>query len=342
MDREPPTNSAPPAALQSPPAQVWAERAAAAYEVLTDRFWDRRRRLFRVNTRSSAMRSREPWQYWWQAHALDAVIDAAVRSGDDGEVARASALISGIRLRGLGLGRGFYDDMAWLALALLRASTALGLPTRPLVEDLWRRLRGGFDERRGVVRWRRGDDFYNVPANGPVAILAARVGQAEVAGRLLDWMHEVLVVDGRVLDGLRGDGRVEAARYSYNYGTVIGADVALHGATGEASCLPRAMTVARGIRRHLADPATGLLPDEGGGDGGLFKGICARYLGELVAVTGDAPSHQLLSANGVAAWAARRDGLVGGDWARPPDPPVDLSQHLSGVMLFEALATLRR
>src|SRR3954447_13724927 len=65
------------------------------------------------------------WNYWWQAHYLDCVVDAglrALRAGDIDGAARRSArgdrLLATIRLRNVGrFPNAFYDDMAWLPLA---------------------------------------------------------------------------------------------------------------------------------------------------------------------------------------------------------------------------------
>ena len=331
----------------APAGGVWQQRAEAAYGVLLAGYWRPRLRLFRT----AAPDRRRPdrlWRYWWQAHALDAVVDAYARTGRPEERARAQALVRGMRLRNGGhLRNRYYDDLAWLGLALQRAGSCAGLPTRRELAQVGDALRPGYDARRGAFVWRAGDDFCNVPTNAPVAILAARLGKPDLAARLADWVHARLVDDGRVLDGVRGDGRVEPAAYTYNYGTLLGADLALYEATGRRHHLDRAGAVAAAAARDLLDPGTGLLPDEGGGDGGLFKGILARYLGAHVAASGDAATAALLVRNGEAAWAGRDPrGLVGSDWSRPADgsprPPVELSVHLSGVLLFEALATLER
>jgi predicted alpha-1,6-mannanase (GH76 family) len=83
-----------------------------------------------------------------------------------------------------------------------------------------------------------------------------------------------------------------------------------------------------------------VVQEAGDGDGGLFKGILARYLGELVAVSGDESTRAVLIRNAAAAWANRRTGLVGPSWSRPPRGPVELSAHLSGVLLLQAVAGL--
>ena len=65
------------------------------------------------------------WHYWWQAHFLECVVDAGERELHAGNrlgasewLSRARALVRGINARNLGtFVNGFYDDMAWLALA---------------------------------------------------------------------------------------------------------------------------------------------------------------------------------------------------------------------------------
>ena len=65
------------------------------------------------------------WHYWWQAHYLDAVVDAGLRRFRVGDLAGATEravagdqLLRTVRLRNrFRWTNDFYDDMAWLALA---------------------------------------------------------------------------------------------------------------------------------------------------------------------------------------------------------------------------------
>src|SRR4029453_13192979 len=65
------------------------------------------------------------WNYWWQAHYLDCLVDAGLRALRIGDVEgakvrarRGDRLLASIRLRNSGRFRNtFYDDMAWLVLA---------------------------------------------------------------------------------------------------------------------------------------------------------------------------------------------------------------------------------
>lgn len=320
----------------------WSERAGEGYARLIERFWDDRRCLFRVRSGRSLPWPGRPWHYWWQAHALSVVAAADDRP-------RAAALLDGIRRRCAGrlAANDYYDDLGWLALALLDVREALDLPVAGDLDELWTVLRTAMDGPDGTLVWRRGDDFRNIPANGPAAIVAARRyaldGDPEdlaIAVRLVGWLHAAAVSPaGVVWDGVRPTGP-DRRIFSYNQGLVIGADVALHAVTGADRLLVDATGVARAATAALTTP-NGLLPDEGEGDGGLFKGIFARYAGELAARTGDRGLTDLLAGNGEAVWAVvRARGVVGPDWGRPPDGPVALSSALAGVLLLQALARL--
>jgi predicted alpha-1,6-mannanase (GH76 family) len=305
---------------------LWADRAGEAIQAMVASYWDARHGLFRITTARRPLWSLGTWHYWWQAHALDALVLA-------GDAERADRLVAGVLRRNGGrIVNDYYDDMAWMGLALQDGIEAGLLHAEPLVAELMGELRGGVDAEHGAVRWRRGDDYLNVPANAPTATLAARTGDRAFAQRLTDWLHATLVTeDGVVWDGVHPGQPVNKASYTYNYGTVVGADVAV-------DALDRARRVAATAVARLPR-ADGLLPDEGGGDGGLFKGVFARHVCPYVLETDDAALRDLLVRNAEAAWSARSPaGLFGPDWSRPPVGTVELSTHLSGVLLLQTVA----
>jgi predicted alpha-1,6-mannanase (GH76 family) len=335
----------------------WSGRAEQAQRVLIDRYWDRRRRLFRVTARRGLPGAR--WHYWWQAHALDACIDAAVRTESADVRRRVADLVGGIVQRNGGhVLNDYYDDMAWMGLALLRADQIGAVNAGPLVGRLWTEIRGGWDGRHGGIVFRRGDTYTNTPANGPAAMLAARLHQHAGAAddlrwarRIVDWLHDTLVdrETGIVWDGVHPESGGPPSRelYTYNQGVVVGADVELYRSTGDDTYLRRAERTAGAALTRLADPATGLLPAEGDGDGGLFKGILARNLGEFVAAVGrraaggaGAAVFAALHRNGTGVGEAAGTGPVGPDWSRPAAGAGSLSTHLSAVLLLETLARL--
>lgn len=257
------------------------------------------------------------WNYWWQAHYLDALVDAALRarrSGDAGgaggasaAAATASALHRGIVLRNGGrITNGYADDMAWLALALDRLARFFGEGPEAAradraVEVLRARI-SRLERPEGGMYWRTRRDFVNAAATSPTALLLAHRGDPERARSLLEWTYLALLDadSGLVMDGVRShrgrDGRIHPEHYSYNQGTTLGALLAL----GEPVDLARAEDLIAAIARRLTHPATGagsgahagagadadadadeprfVMRGHGAGDGALFTGIAARYL----------------------------------------------------------------
>lgn len=272
------------------------------------------------------------WHIWWQAHLLDCLLDAQQRAPSAGRQREIAELVRGIRLRNLGrFTNRYYDDMAWLGLALHRA----GRPAA--VRTLTARLRRGWSaDAGGGLWWRRRDDYKNVPANAPAAILLARTGELAFATRILDWVAEMLVdpATGRVADGLHvaRDGSVRALDtrvFTYCYGTYLGGCVELAARRpGEPRWAARAAATLDALARQLAD-GEGVLVDAAGGDGGLFAGITGRYLALAALARPELASaaSRLVFAS-AQAWRARGSRR--------------LSVQLSRWMLAEAAALLQR
>lgn len=296
------------------------------------------------------------WNYWWQAHLLDCVIDAQLRDPQDSRARLAGRLIRSIRA--LNAGRwtnDYYDDMAWLALALDRTDRTIGTDHGAAVGRLTGEILDAWsDTEGGGVPWRRQDPFKNTPANGPAAILLARTGHVDRAAATADWLDQRLrdPDTGLIWDGLRrgpdGATQFDTAIYTYCQGVVLGAELEL------AQRLPAERTehvnrihrLLISIDGHLT--VNGVLTGHQGGDSGLFSGILARYLALVAAgLPGDEPAagtsreiaRRLVLQSADAAWtnaawtnAAWTTGrgekvtgqdlpLFGPDWARPVAVP---------------------
>ena len=347
----------------------WVDRAAAAERAVSDRSL---RRLWAVPATTLGLNSSPPpvshrlfltWNYWWQAHLLDCLVDAEIRDPLPGHRRRITALLRGFRIRNLGSWTNrYYDDMAWLALALLRCDDHLGTDHGPVIRRLTNEIVTAWsDAEGGGISWRRGDEFKNAPANGPAAMLLARTGHLDRAVATVDWIDARLrdPDTGLIWDGLR-PGQIEKVVYSYCQGVVLGAELEVTSRTIRAR--DRIHRLVAAVDRQLSS-GSGVLTGHAGGDSGLFTGILARYLA-LVAVelpvsdradvTSRALARRLVLESAAAAWsnAAFVDGapLFGADWSNPARLPSghgrerlaerDLSVQLSGWMLMEAAAAL--
>jgi predicted alpha-1,6-mannanase (GH76 family) len=308
------------------------------------------------------------WNYWWQAHYLDCVVDAglrALRAGDiDGaerRSARGDRLLATIRLRNVGrFPNAFYDDMAWLVLAagrlaVLQASLGRAGPGRRLRGServLTTQLRSAVtDDLGGGVYWNTRRDFKNVPASGPVALHLARIGDTDAARTLVEWMYARLhdPESGLFLDGVRVVGGAEVVVrdvWTYNQGTVLGVLTTLADAQSRA----RAAALVTAVDRGLTTGERAVLVTHGGHDGGLFTGILARYLALTAAdpavdTATAATARRLVAATADGFWSGRVGSSEGtrfpADAAAPAaDARLELSTQLQAWMTLEAAAAL--
>lgn len=277
----------------------WFHRADLAEQAINERHSNRLWMLPRTNLGVVAWppHAKEKlfyrWHYWWQAHYIDCLVDATNRRPTKARKKVLANTIAGVRVRQLGklTRNNYYDDKTWLALALDRAFATLGKGRKKYLRSLEANIFDGIDSTFGVLPWRVGETFYNVPTNGPAAIMAARTGKLETARQFIDWIFDNLIDDkGLVMDGLRMSmAGPELVKYIFPYcqGVVIGAcvEIALalkeRGEEDEAvAYLAHARALIHVVAKELGN-ADGVIDwDTGDGDGGLFKGILMRYLAD--------------------------------------------------------------
>jgi len=344
-------------------AASWSSRADEAQAELVASFWDDGRSLFNNAAPCMLELCTDPFNYWWLAHALDVLVDGYNRTGDEAYAERIGKLYQGLLDRNAGtFVNSYYDDMEWMALAWLRAYDATGDDRyKAAARELWSEIKTGWNgEMGGGIAWRKEQpDYKNTPANAPAVILAARLYRAfgdaadlEWAKKIYVWQRSTLVDPdtGLVWDGINrtGDGAIDKDwKFTYGQGVYIGAGVELFRATGDRAYLDDALKTAAYLKDGFTSPATGMLPSEGEGDGGLFKGILVRYAGELIR---EAPeeTHELaamLDTNARSLWEygkAKDKALFSTSWAQTPDAVVQLGVNLSGIMLLEQMAMLEK
>lgn len=214
--------------LSSEPLHEIQARADVAAASVTDAF---ARPLFGLpGTELAAVQSPAPrhvlpgpWHYWWQAHYVDALVDAALRGAPDA-ARRAHVVVRSIRLRnGLRATNWYFDDMAWLALAVSRLDALVparrsgrrpddgprvpsALPHPRMLSALTGALRSAHTmELGGGLYWNRRRSFKNTPATAPAALHFARNGERERAQALVDWLNTTLLdpETGLYLDGIK-------------------------------------------------------------------------------------------------------------------------------------------
>ncbi|GAB3022963.1 glycoside hydrolase family 76 protein [Mycobacterium bourgelatii] len=358
--------------------QVWANRAASSETAVTQRHlarvWGLPGTQLGVVAWPPERRDRlyGTWHYWWQAHLLDCLLDAQLRDPQPERLVRIKRQIRSHRLRNnFRWTNSYYDDMAWLALALERAARIAGIERRRALAKLDDQFyKAWVPEDGGGIPWRKQDQFFNAPANGPAGIFLARYeDRMRRAQQMADWIDETLIDPEThlVFDGIKG-GSLVRAQYTYCQGVVLGLETELAKRTHDDRHAPRVHRLVAAVNEHMAP--RGVLKGAGGGDGGLFAGITARYLA-LVAtdLPGDSAedvaardtARAIVLASAKSAWGNRQtvDGLpvFGAFWDRDAElpsaggqqaqfvagavnsseiPERDLSVQLSGWMLMEA------
>lgn len=339
---------------------IWAQRAEEAQKILWTNFWDPERKIMNAEFTPGKI-SNNRFHYWWQAHVIDVFLDGYERTKESFYLDRIQILLEGVLANNDGtLINNFYDDMEWMALALLRTYDATGKEMyKQYVLQLWDDIKTAWNAHMGGgMAWKKDQlDYKNTPANAPAAILSARLYRhfgkeedLEFAKRIYQWTKDNLVEPdtGFVWDGMNrlGDGKIDKDwEFTYCQGVFIGAGLELYLCTNNEEYMDDAKRTVITAKQRLTSPKTGVLKQEGSGDGGLFKGILIRYAElllreypELVEIA------EMLEINAVSLSEKGTDpasNLFSMDWEEQPEGTVPLSAYLSGVMLYEAVASLK-
>ena len=302
-------------------------------------------------------------QYWPNAHALDILTDGYLRTSSASYKTKMTDLLAGVYAKNGNTWINFYyDDMEWMALANLRAYAATNdVAFKNVTDVLWADIKNGWsDALGGGIWWRKDNSSKNTPSNLPAAILAARLYEAfnnaddlNWAKKIYDWEKNTLYesTSGLVYDNIASDGTKNTSwKFTYNQGTFIGAALELYKITKDVNYLNDAIKAADYTLNSGFYTSNGILKDEGGGDGGLFKGVFVRYFNRLIIEGGVESGKKTTYINfmqkcGETLWSKgtnKNNVLFGSNWASAPGNSVDFTVQESGVMLFEALAELKK
>lgn len=360
--------------VKNPKDAYWSAVADSSSHALVNAFWNATYGYFNDASNSDSWNG----HYWPQAHALDVLVDAYLRTGDEFYKKHMEFWLIGVRAANRNSWNNTYiDDMEWIGLAALRAYQATGNPNfLQTCMDVWDGTdddmtderasfgikRAWTEEGGGGVFWEgnRNRHSKNACSNGPAALLAANLyhefGKSEDkewALKIYTWLKETLfdAETGAVYDNLNTiTDRVNTRVYTYNTGTFVGAAVELHKITGDIKYINDAVKATDYTINVLINPADSILKSEGTGDGGLFKGIFIRNFTQLIlsdGLNGEVRQRYIdfLIHNAETLWdegTNKESVFFGPYWKTPPEEATGLTPQLSGCMLMEAMALLEK
>lgn len=222
----------------------------------------------------------------------------------------------------------YYDDNAWMALALVEASDILGSEKdMEYAEEAYRYVLSGEDSKLGGgIYWRESDrpsknTCSNAPAAAAALALYGKTGQSSYladAERIYDWTREHLrdPKDGLYWDGISLDGTIEPTKWTYNSGLMLRDAVELLRATGRKGYADDAREIqAASLKRWVVD---GRLADEGK----FFHLLLENWLLAYRSVPGTEDPRSAIRTGLAYLHNVSRDshGHYGDRWDRPAPP----------------------
>ena len=345
----------------------WTTAADSSSTAFANVYWNSTKHHFNDDNLGTISQ----FDYWPEAHGLDVLVDAYLRTKSEVYKQRIFDFYEGVKAKnGGGFYNNYYDDMGWHGMAHLRALEATGdVRYEESSKKLWEYIVAGWNlDDGGGIPWNHENNTQGkskgIPSNGPAAIIAARRWQkykeAEVINghndlewlsMIYSWMKENRVVQqsGRVFENINDKN----GDWTYNAGTYIGAAVEYYKITGNKVYLNDAIKTADWTTSTLVNSNNKVLSDwaeQENHDVNLFKGIFVRYLTELIRLK-DLPESSrkryvnFLKNSGQILWSTGTTKspfvLFGYHWWEAPlSGKAGLRAELSGAMLMEAMATL--
>lgn len=338
----------------------WQSVADLSSSSLLDFYWNKEKNFFNYYPGKPDTPA-EDWHYWPQAHAMDVIIDAYVRTEDAKWKNYFSLWHEGVKQKsGGGYFNDFVDDMEWICLTMIRLyECTKEQKYMDTAVSLWNKIKSNWNTQGGGgVAWKQSQQWSkNACSNGPAGIIAARMYQLngqkkedlEWAQKIYEWQSNTLVniQTGAVYDNLNAQtGEIQKNWiFTYNQGTYMGMAHELYRITGQDFYLTQANKAASYCINNLIDKTNNVLKDEGNGDGGLFKGIFVRYFTKLLLEEDLKESDRerylaFFNNNAKVLYEKGRsaENLYSSNWTKPGDWSNDMPTQVSGCMMIEAKA----
>ena len=299
-------------------ATYWNKMADGMSQALIDKFWGANfegyadRYYFNYGSNLSNMTTNH---YWPQAHAMDVLVDAYMRTGEKRYKELFPLWWNGAPRYNFASKMNpkdawwnvFVDDMEWIVLAQIRmwesTDNKMYINKARQMYDDWIWPTWGPENEfpwYGGITWKTDvEKSKNACSNGPAALIAARLyrffDQAKFKGgkakeaylneaiKIYTWEKNFLFdrKTGAVYDNINRKGEIQKNWiFTYNIGTFLGAAHELFLITGDKQYLDDAVLAASYVTDHMTQ--NGVLSDAPSGDGGLFHGIFFRYFVKLI------------------------------------------------------------
>lgn len=182
----------------------------------------------------------------------------------DGEKGLSSRVVTRLGLRG----DRYYDDNNWASLGLVQLFEQSSDPKwLELAEGILSFVQSGWVSDQslphpGGVLWAQPKRYTtrNTVSTAPAAELATRLYQITGKEAYLNWaiqchdwvVNTMATNEGLYMDSIDEDGSYDRTIWSYNQGTMIGAGVLLHQATGEERFINQARQTAVAAVEHFS------------------------------------------------------------------------------------------
>ena len=343
------------------------DRAIASYEALQEYFYIEDRSLYLEEYPNG---DNNPYSYVWPfSQAMAGTIDlAGIRQVGAAFRDDVADRLAGVELYwnsetvppgydsyvrppvGFG-GDKFYDDNEWIGLEFVQWYRMTGdewaLDRARQIFDL---VVYGWDADPshpcpGGVFWTQAtwSNDRNTVSNAPGAELglhlyeltadaALKAHYFEWSQRMYDWVYDcMLAPNGLFWDHIDLAGRIEMTQWSYNQGTMIGANVLLHRITGDNVYLDRANAIADKALDYYAGSGRLYRQDP------PFNAIFFKNLLLLDAVDHDPRIRKTMQAYADEVWRSARDPETG-LFTFEETKPVKLLFHSAMVQIYATLA----
>ena len=291
----------------------WNAVADSSTTAFIQNFWNAEKGFF--NAKSDGYHG-ETNNYWPQAHAMDVIIAAYLRTGDKKYSDMFDKWYEGIKVQCWSGSKDkfwvpLYDDNAWISISMMKIyditkDTKYLEAAKYLHEDM---MANGWDNENIGLSWGApGTSYYGdsraICTNGPACVLAFKLYNAtgdehyaENGMKIYKFLREYVLDPGtgRVLNGINrktllSEGE-DSREYSYTHGTVMASALEAYRYTGDAAYLKDAYRIGYYVTNvACADQATGALFfenkswrwDDDGGDPTLFRAVLFPYLADVI------------------------------------------------------------